>query len=120
MLNRSNSSNPPFSNVEFQVRFNFSSNPEIVHGYLQLVIFTWENTLISNSAVFPQNQALSGVICTFKYTSLLRKVRFNFSSNPELVHGYFQLVIFTWKNTLISNSEVFPPNQALSGGDLYV
>ena len=98
-----------------KVYFNFSSNPELAHGYLQLVLFTWENIWISNSAVFPQNQALSGVICTFKYTYLLRKVCFNFSSNPELVYGYLQLVIFTWKNALIWNSAVFPQNQALSG-----
>ena len=81
-----------------------------------LLKLTWKNKLISNSAVFPQNQALSGRIRTFKYTSLLRKVRFNFSSNSEIVHGYLQLVIFTWENTLISNSAVFPQNQALSGG----
>ena len=83
MINRSNSSNPPFSNVEFQVRFNVSSNPEIVHGCLQLVIFTWENTLISNSAVFPQNQALSGVICTFNYTYILREEGFDLSLYSE-------------------------------------
>ena len=81
-----------------------------------LVMLTWKNTLISNSAVFTQNQALSWGTCTFKYNYNLRKVRFNLSLNPELVHGYLLLVIFTSKNTLISHSAVFPQNHAVSGG----
>jgi len=41
-------------------------NPELLDGSLLLLIFTWKNTLISNFAVFPQNQALSEEIGVFK------------------------------------------------------
>ena len=79
-----------------EVCFNLSLNPELVHGYLLLVIFTWKNTLISHSAVFPQNHAVSGGICTFKYvyTYTVKKVCFS----------------------LLLNSEFSPQKQALSGG----
>ena len=45
---------------------------------------------------------------------------FNLSLYPEFLDGEMLLLMFTWKNTLISNSMVSAPNHALSGGDLCV
>ena len=67
-----------------------------------LLMLTWKNTLISNSAIFAQNTLLSGEIFLFKYNYILRKVRFNLSLDAELLHGYLLHLTFTWKNPLIS------------------
>ena len=59
--------------VKMQVKnvgegFNLSLYPEFLDGEMLLLMFTWKNTLISNSMVSPPNHALSGGICALKYT----------------------------------------------------
>ena len=94
-----------------------------LNTYMAICCFSYLlETFISNSSGFPQNQALSGGGGGF-----VRLVHSNFEE------GSFSFVVvsfinrwliaashfYFWKNSFKSNSEVFPPNQALSG-DLYV
>ena len=99
---------------------SLSLNPEYVHGYLLLLLFT--GNIYIKLLGFPTKSSTE-----WGGGGFVRLVHSNFEE------GSFSFVVvsfinrwliaashfYFWKNSFKSNSEVFPPNQALSG-DLYV